>query len=286
MLKSQRDGVLAKQRCFDRLSLARSCHFWQNVNSPVATLTRGVKAYSGFSKVGHQPFSDSHCCVRERISCFSNSGVERTTGPPRKAGAEPHFASLGKIATTSQRILLFQHDAACGSERSALSCFATRWLLSQNCIALESRIRCMTKRLGRDQSVGRIGSQTTKTRKSSERFCFSIWSIAEAPRKQTGQVGETSKSTRSSFAALSNCPVNWAKLPSLREINPVPDGPHRYQPPSRRRATAMSNSKFLVFTLRIYHPARRLAATCGNSASTRTMAVAIQKIMTLSLLRL
>jgi hypothetical protein len=60
------------------------------------------------------------------VSCSAASGVARTTGPPMKIGAESHFASLEKTATTSQRILLSEHDAACDSERCALNCFATR----------------------------------------------------------------------------------------------------------------------------------------------------------------
>ena len=69
-----------------------------------------------------------------------------------------------------------------------------------------SEIRDCTIPLGRDQSVGRIGSHTTKTRIGSACVCSSNFSIAEAPRKQVGQLGDSSKSNRAwSPAPLKSC---------------------------------------------------------------------------------
>ena len=213
---------------------------------------------------------------------FATSGVARTTGSPMKSGAESHLASLAKTATTSQRILWCPQQSSCETLRCARSSLATRWFLSQNCVTRGSATRRRTRRLGGNQSVGRIGSHTTNTFKRSEWFSFSIWSIAEAPRKQTGQVGETSTSSRSSPAASSNCAVNWAKLPPLREVSLPPAGPHRYQPAGTKSAMTTSNSRFLAF---IFHPARMLAAIWGNRVSRSTTAVAIQKMATLRRLR-
>lgn len=214
---------------------------------------------------------------------FAASGAAWTTGSPMKSGAESHLASLGKTATTSQRIRWCSQQSTCEAARCVRNSVATRWFLSQNCVTRGSATRRCTRRLGRNQSVGRIGSHTTKTFNRSEWFCFSICPIAEAPRKQTGQVGDTSTSRRSPPAARSNCAVNWAKLLPFREVTLPPLGPHRYQPPRSRSATTTSNSKFLVF---ISHPARILAAIWGNRISMSTMAVATQKIATLTRLRL
>lgn len=79
---------------------------------------------------------------------------------------------------------------------------ATRWSWSQYWRILLSEIRDWTITLGRDQSVGSIGSHTTRTRIGSERARSSNFSIADAPRKQVGQVGESSSTNRASFPAL------------------------------------------------------------------------------------
>ena len=166
-----------------------------------------------------------------------------------KSGAESHLAPLGKTATTSQRTLWCSQQLTCEAVRCARSCVATRCFLSQNCATRGSETRRCTRRLGRNPSVGRIGSHTTKTFKRSEWFFLNTCPIAEAPRKQTGQVGDTSTSRRSSPAAPSNCAVNWATLLPFREVNLPPEGPQRYQPLSSRSTTTTSRSKFLVFSI-------------------------------------
>jgi hypothetical protein len=74
------------------------------------------KTKSG-SALGKRESNGQRCACETIISCFAASGVARTIGPPMKTGGEFHFASLEKTATTSQRILLREHDAACDSER-------------------------------------------------------------------------------------------------------------------------------------------------------------------------
>ena len=72
---------------------------------------------------------------------------------------------------------------------------------------------------GRDQSVGRIGSHTTSTRIDRECVWFSNFSIADAPRKQVGQVGESSSSNRaSSPAPLKSC-LNWSMLFCVSDVS-------------------------------------------------------------------
>ncbi len=46
------------------------------------------------------------------------------------------------------------------------------------------------------QSVGRIGSQAAKTLTLVSGCCSSIFWTAEAPRRQTGQVGDSSRMIR------------------------------------------------------------------------------------------
>src|ERR1700733_1087530 len=89
---------------------------------------------------------------------------------------------------------------------------ATRWSLSQYWITRGSEILDCTIPLGRDQSVGRIGSHTMRTRIGSECVSLSKCSIADAPRKQVGQVGDKSSTNRaSSPAPLKSC-LNWSRL--------------------------------------------------------------------------
>jgi len=52
--------------------------------------------------------------------------------------------------------------------------------------------------------VGSIGSHTTRTRRSTDRFCFSISSIAHDPRKQYAQVGESSNTIPSTMGAATS----------------------------------------------------------------------------------
>ncbi len=107
-----------------------------------------------------------------------------------------------------------------GSEESwCCNSLATRWSLSQYWTTRVSEIRDRTIPLGRDQSVGRIGSHTTRTRIDSECVWFSNCSIADAPRKQVGQVGDSSSTNRaSSPAPLKSC-LNWSRLFCVSDVS-------------------------------------------------------------------
>src|SRR5260370_28354990 len=76
---------------------------------------------------------------------------------------------------------LSQQFGSSGGTCSLIS-LATRWSLSQYCDALKSGMRDRTGLVELCQSLGRIGSQTTKTRSLSVGNCLSKPSIAEAPR--------------------------------------------------------------------------------------------------------
>lgn len=52
---------------------------------------------------------------------------------------------------------------------------------------------------GASKSVGSTGSQTTYTRILGSRRSSNNFSNAETPRRQVGQVGDSSKSTRMEF---------------------------------------------------------------------------------------
>lgn len=88
--------------------------------------------------------------------------------------------------------------------------FETNRFLSQYCAARRSEIRLSAVVEGAPQSVHSTGSQTTKTRTGFPGNSFNTFSIAEAPCKQTGQVGDSSSSSRTS-------PRAWLKAPSRVE---------------------------------------------------------------------
>src|SRR5215469_3565797 len=67
-----------------------------------------------------------------------------------------------------------------------------------------SGIRAITGRVGLLQSEDKIGSHTTRM-VSLPDSCFSIFSAAEAPRKQPGHVGDRRRTIRTLGAAL----LNW-----------------------------------------------------------------------------
>jgi hypothetical protein len=77
----------------------------------------------------------------------------------------------------------------------------------------------MTKLLGLDQSVGSIGSQTTRTRIGSDWFCFSIASIAEDPRKQYAHVGDSNSTKRLRSVAPLNALLNWSRFAGVSEVS-------------------------------------------------------------------
>ena len=73
--------------------------------------------------------------------------------------------------------------------------------------------------LGRDQSVGNIGSHTTRTRIGSRCVCSSSFSIADAPRKQVGQVGESSSTNRASSPAPLKSFLKWSRLFFVSDVS-------------------------------------------------------------------
>lgn len=145
--------------------------------------------------------------------------------------------------------------------------------------------------LGLDQSVGNIGSHTTKTRIRPEGFFFSRSSIAEAPRKQVGQVGDSSSTKRSLSDAALKSLRNFSTFASLREVSGgwpggVPFEPQRYHPARSARIIATNHSADLLRFCIASYPAIRLAMTCGKRITRKTTATANQNRTMLARLRL
>src|SRR5579864_3977354 len=76
--------------------------------------------------------------------------------------------------------------------------------LSQNWSARVSGILFNADVEGDDQSVGRTGSQTTKTRSGLPANSRRMRSAAEAPCRHIAQVGDNSSNNRTSFFAALN----------------------------------------------------------------------------------
>jgi len=74
---------------------------------------------------------------------------------------------------------------------------ARTWPGSQNCRTRRSLRRFRTLVPGALQSVGRIGSHTANTTTGLSGRLRRIFSTAEDPRRQVGQVGESNRMTRS-----------------------------------------------------------------------------------------
>ncbi|SRR5229473_3856089 len=105
---------------------------------------------------------------------------------------------------------------------------------------------------GRDQSVGSIGSHTTNTR-IGDWVCSSIRWIAEAPRRQYGQVGDSSSTRRVRSAVVLNSCLKWSRLLGSSDVRGGwPCGvrlqPQKYQKTKDARATATTNSTDFRFT--------------------------------------
>lgn len=153
-------------------------------------------------------------------SLLPRSGVTSKTAPAKNAGAEvPHRTFAGYSATTSQRMPLRWQQRDCELGNCWRNSFCTRCSLSQNWTARGSDSRAMMKPLGFDQSVGSMGSQTTSTRTGSEGFCFSSCSIAEDPRKQYAQVGDSRSTRRFRSAALLNSRLNSSSLVGVSDVS-------------------------------------------------------------------
>lgn len=84
--------------------------------------------------------------------------------------------------------------------------------LSQYCCTRGSEIRLSVAVDGDRQSVGRTGSHTTKARTRSPECCTNSFSTAEAPCRQTVQVGDTRTKRRVDPCAPLNASWRLAKF--------------------------------------------------------------------------
>jgi hypothetical protein len=117
-------------------------------------------------------------------------------------------------------------------------------------------------RLGLDQSVGSIGSHTTKTRIGDDWLCFSRFSIAEAPRRQVGQVGDNSKTKRTSLVLLLKSRLNWSRLLGVSDVSGgwpggVPFEPQRYQTIRSAVTIAASQAPYLIRAIDMSSPSNQ-----------------------------
>ena len=162
-----------------------------------------------------------------------------------------------------------------------------RCSLSQNCTTRRSDTRLCTMPLGRIQSLGSIGSHTTRTRTDIEGLCSKISSIAEDPRKQYAHVGDRSRTSRVRSAELLNACRKVSRLPGVRDVSGgcpagVRDAPQKYQKP--KTATAAASRQHFVLNP-MSQPANRVAITCGKSTVSRTTTTATQNSTRLNVLR-
>lgn len=106
--------------------------------------------------------------------------------------------------------------------------------------------------LGEVQSVGRIGSHTTRTAD----FLSARWamnrSTAEAPRRHIGQVGETKRTRRGKSACESNAALNSVKLTLESVVSGVcpggaAEGPQRYTAASASKTPTITPIRSFFF---------------------------------------
>jgi hypothetical protein len=154
---------------------------------------------------------------RRSISSTSEiTGLETNEG---RGSSESHLAPGGKTAATSQTIGFFPPTtwARAGFDlrrEPALADNSRR--LSQYCETLSSDTNESALEVGGAKSLHKTGSQTTNTRIRCPPTVLSAASSAEAPRTQTGQVGESSARTRVWSAAALNAERNSSRFCSLR----------------------------------------------------------------------
>src|SRR5260370_4523350 len=91
--------------------------------------------------------------------------------------------------------------------------------LSQYCAARPSEMRLSAAVDGAPQSVGSTGSHTTKARTFLPEKFFNTPSIAEAPCKQTVQVGDSSTSNRTSSLASLKAHCMVGRVCGVRATN-------------------------------------------------------------------
>jgi len=84
---------------------------------------------------------------------------------------------------------------------------------SQYCVTRRSSSNPRTRVNGAAMSLFNTGSQTTSTRRCASGNSASNWSSAEAPRTQTGQVGESMAKTRTSPSAALKASRNMGREP-------------------------------------------------------------------------
>ncbi len=136
-----------------------------------------------------------------------------------------------------------------------VSSSVTRCFGSQNCRARRSGIRASVLPLGGLQSLARIGSQTTSTRTFRPGYrARSCWA-AEDPRRQPGQVGDSSNTIRETSASLSKAAANSRKSAfesTVRGSWPggTEEGPQRYTTAKSKTTAATATITALLFISR------------------------------------
>jgi hypothetical protein len=134
-----------------------------------------------------------------RPSCSSMSGAASPPAPQRSQARTYPIASASRIVRPNPKVRL------CADSSSVRMKAAGGVPLRRDAPCPNTgppvNLEFGTMPLGLDQSVGSIGSHTTKTRIGSDPNRFRSSSTAEDPRKQVGQVGESSRTKRKSFDA-------------------------------------------------------------------------------------
>lgn len=114
--------------------------------------------------------------------------------------------------------------------------------------------------------------------------------MAEAPRRQYAQVGDSSSTKRVRSAASLKCWLNWSRLLGVSEVSGGwPCGvrlkPQKYQPTKETGATRSNNAYFRFTRMTGIQPAIKFAMTWGNRTTRRTITAATQNNTTLNGLR-
>lgn len=173
-----------------------------------------------------------------------------------KEGEVLRFAPFGYSATRSHRFPSCSQQSGNPCRTCCFNSLEIKCPLSQYCEARWSDIRDRTSCVGLCQSVGRIGSQITKTRTCWLEFCFNHSSIAEAPRTHVVQVGESRATIRVWSAAALNSASNCLRFSGFNMTNAAcPFGvrwPSSSQPARTSSTTpipAIMRFRFLVIQL-------------------------------------
>jgi len=107
--------------------------------------------------------------------------------------------------------------------------------------------------LGEVKSVGKMGSQTTRTRSFVSESLARNFSAAEAPRRHVAQVGESKRMMRGSSAEESKALWNSLKFDADKTNSGgcpggVLDGPQRYTPATSSAATIIPMRRRFVIS--------------------------------------